>query len=240
VSEVNGQRHLDWDGCFNVRDLGGLAAADGHTTRWGAVVRADAVDRLTGDGWAALEAHGVRTVIDLRNDDELDGDVAPRPGSITTLHVPLDGVEDTEFWDHWQQQAPPMYYGPFLGRFPSRIVDVLSSVARADDGGGVLIHCVGGRDRTGLITMLLLALAGVAPADIAEDHALSSERLVELYERSGEPDQGAMIEEFLEREGTTARELILNTLRSLDVEDYLRAAGLSADDLAAVRDRLLA
>jgi protein tyrosine/serine phosphatase len=239
VAEVNGARHLDWDGCFNVRDLGGLPAAGGRATRWGAVVRADAVDRLTGDGWAALEAHGVRTVIDLRNDDELGADLAPRPASVTTLHVPLDGVEDTEFWDHWQHQAPPMYYGPFLGRFPSRVVDVLSNVARAD-GGGVLIHCVGGRDRTGLITMLMLALAGVAPDDIAEDHALSSERLVALYERTGERDQGAMIDEFLEREGTTARELILTTLRSLDGEDYLLAAGLRDDDLAAVRDRLLA
>ena len=239
MSEVNGQRHLDWDGCFNVRDLGGLSAAGGHTTRWGAVVRADAVDRLTGDGWAALEAHGVTTVIDLRNEDELGADVAPRPGSITTLHVPLDGVEDTEFWDHWQEQAQPTYYGPFLGRFPSRIVDVLSSLARAD-GGGVLIHCVGGRDRTGLISMLLLALAGVAHDDIAEDHALSTERLVALYERSGEPDQGAMIDELLEREGTTARRIILDTLRSLDVERYLRSAGLGEDDLAAVRERLLA
>jgi protein-tyrosine phosphatase len=239
VAEVNGDRHLDWDGCFNVRDLGGLPAAGGQSTCWGAVVRADAVDRLTGDGWAALEAHGVRTVIDLRNDDELERDVAQRPASVTTLHVPLDGIEDAEFWDHWKRQAPPMYYGPFLGRFPSRIVDVLSNVARAD-GGGVLIHCVGGRDRTGLITMLLLALAGVAPDDIADDHALSSERLVALYERTGAPDQGAMIDEFLQREGTTARELILTTLRSLDVADYVRAAGLREDDLAAVRDRLLA
>jgi protein tyrosine/serine phosphatase len=239
VAEVNGERHLDWDGCFNVRDLGGLPAAAGRTTRWGAVVRADAVDRLTVDGWAALEAHGVRTVIDLRNADELAPDFAPRPAAITTLHVPLDGIEDTEFWDHWKEQAPPMYYGPFLGRFPARVVDVLSSVARAEDGG-VLIHCVGGRDRTGLITMLLLGLAGVAHDDIAEDHALSAQRLVRLYASTGEPDQNALIDDFLEREGTTARQLILRTLASLDVERYVRSAGLSGDDLAAVRDRLLA
>ena len=67
-------RHLDWNGCFNVRDLGGLPAADGRLTRWGAVVRADAVDRLTESGWAALQAHGIRTVIDLRNDSELRSD----------------------------------------------------------------------------------------------------------------------------------------------------------------------
>jgi hypothetical protein len=42
-----GERHLDWDGCFNVRDLGGLPAAGGRVTRRGAIVRADALDRLT-------------------------------------------------------------------------------------------------------------------------------------------------------------------------------------------------
>jgi protein-tyrosine phosphatase len=239
VAPVNGDRHLDWDGCFNVRDLGGLPAAGGHSTRWGAVVRADAVDRLTASGWDALRDHGVRTIIDLRNADELRPDVAPRPADVATLHLALDGIEDAEFWDHWKEQAPPLYYGPFLGRFSGRVVDVMRAVANARPGG-VLIHCVGGRDRTGLVAMLLLAVAGVGADDIADDHALSAERLVAMYAQSGEADQGAMIDEFLEREGTTARELILTTLASLDVEEYLRAAGLPDDDLAAVRDRLLA
>jgi hypothetical protein len=236
---MSGDRHLDWDGCFNVRDLGGMAAAGGRRTRWGAVVRADAVDRLSADGWVALHEHGVRTVIDLRNDDELEPDVAARPSTLITRHVPLDGIEDSEFWDHWKQQAPPMYYGPFLGRFPARVVEVLTTIAGAR-GGGVLIHCVGGRDRTGLISMMLLALAGVAAEDIADDHALSTARLVALYARSGEPDQGAIIDEFLRREGTTARALILDTLGALDVESYLRSAGLADDDLVAIRNRLLA
>jgi protein tyrosine/serine phosphatase len=80
------QRHLDWEGCFNVRDLGGLPAKGGRRTRWGAVVRADALDGLTQAGWRALTEHGVRTVIDLRNDDELGVDVAPRPRHVTTIH----------------------------------------------------------------------------------------------------------------------------------------------------------
>jgi hypothetical protein len=88
--------------------------------------------------------------------------------------------------------------------------------------------------------MLLLALVGVAPDDIAADHALSTDRLVALYAQSGQDDQGPMLEEFLAREGTTARELILSTLAALDVEDYLRAAGLGEHDMVALRERLLA
>ena len=89
-------RDLDWDGCFNVRDLAGLRIVDGRETQWGRVVRADALDRLTVHGWAALAEHGVRTVVDLRNDHELGVDVAPRPASVETVHLPLDVSADRE------------------------------------------------------------------------------------------------------------------------------------------------
>ena len=123
------QRHLDWEGCFNVRDLGGLRTADGRETRWGSVVRADNLGGLTAGGWAALTEHGVRTVIDLRNDDELGPDVAPRPESVTTVHLPLDAAEERDFWDVWDsgpQFATPLYYGPHLERFPERTAAVIA------------------------------------------------------------------------------------------------------------------
>ena len=98
---MTSDRHLDWDGCRNARDLGGLPTRDGRVTRRGAVVRADAVDRLSAAGWASLEEHGVRTVIDLRNEDERGPDVAARPACVTTLVVPLDGTADAGFWAEW-------------------------------------------------------------------------------------------------------------------------------------------
>src|SRR5215211_7305517 len=172
-------RHLDWDGCTNVRDLGGLRTADGRAIRRGAIVRADALDRLSAVGWAALEAHGVRTVIDLRNDDERGDDAAPRPAGLTSVHLPLDGVEDTEFWKDWHGRpefGTPIYYRPFLDRFPDRTAAVFRAIARAEPGG-VAIHCGIGRDRTGLIVVLLLALAGVGPEEIARDYGLSEARI---------------------------------------------------------------
>lgn len=82
-------RHLDWDGCANVRDLGDLRTGDGRVTRRGAVVRADALDRLTAAGWAALRAHSVRTVIDLRNPGEHASDAAARPADVSAHEVVL-------------------------------------------------------------------------------------------------------------------------------------------------------
>ena len=68
------RRSLAWDGCFNVRDLGGLETASGGRTRRGVVVRADNVRRLTPAGWQAALDHGVRRVVDLRFENEVPGE----------------------------------------------------------------------------------------------------------------------------------------------------------------------
>ena len=56
------ERVLAWEGCTNVRDLGGLRTCDGRMTRWRAVVRSDSPARLTPAGWSALYAYGIRTM----------------------------------------------------------------------------------------------------------------------------------------------------------------------------------
>jgi protein tyrosine/serine phosphatase len=237
------RRHLDWSGTYNSRDLGGLATANGGLTRRGAVVRSDSLQSLEARGWEEVEAYGIRTVIDLRNESEIGADLAPRPGSIETVNIPLDVTEDREFWDAWgngPQFATPLYYRPHLERFPERSAEVVGAIATARPGG-VVFHCQGGRDRAGQIAMLVLAIAGVEPDAIAADYALSDARLRPLYLSRGEEDEGLKIAEFLrDQEGTTAGELIVETLAGLDVEATLLDAGLGARDVVALRRRLVA
>jgi protein tyrosine/serine phosphatase len=206
------QRHLSWDGCGNVRDLGGLGRI-----RHGALVRADALQNLTADGWRALEDHGVRTIVDLRNPDEIGEDAAPRPAGLATIRIPLDGMEDTEFWDQWVHRpefGTPHYYGPWLERFPDRAARALAAIARAQPGG-VAYHCGIGRDRTGLITMLILAALEVPAQEAAEDYALSTP-----------------IEDFWETE--TPAEVFARVMAGVDPGRYL-----DPGDLAALRARTL-
>ena len=231
---------LDWPGVVNARDLGGLPAAGGRT-RPGAIVRSDSLQKLTAEGWRALLDHGVRTIVDLRDDDEIGPDAAPRPAELVTVQVPLDGVEDREFWDVWAtgpQFGTPLYYRPFLDRFPERVAAVVRAVADAPPGG-VAYHCGGGRDRVGLVTALLLALAGVAPEEIAADYALSAERLPALYRAREEEDQGPVVEAFLREHGTTAPRLIVELLADTDLEAILGEGGLTGAELEALRVRLL-
>ena len=73
-------RILNWDGCKNVRDLGGLNTLGGSVTNWKAVVRSDTPSRLTTMGWAALYEYGIRTIVTLRThgmvEDELNVSIA--------------------------------------------------------------------------------------------------------------------------------------------------------------------
>jgi protein tyrosine/serine phosphatase len=194
------------------RDLGGIRTRDGLTVRPGALVRARSLDDLVDDDWTELHDLGVRTLIDLRNDDERAA--APSPAGITAVHLPLDGIDDRGFWDEWASDwrfGTPVYYAPHIGRFPERSVAVLEAIAHARPGG-VLFHCMGGRDRTGMIAMLVLALVGVAAEDIAADYELSAT----------DPEIAA----GLLRAGTSARAELLRTLDEVDLAPFepVRAA----------------
>jgi hypothetical protein len=237
------ERHLDWPDCFNVRDLGGLPAAGGMRTVRGALVRADSLNRLSEEGWQALLDHGVRTVIDLRNEDERarGGDLSPRPPELSTVKLPLDGRSDRDFWKAWEngpQFATPLYYRAHLQRKPQLTAAVLAQIAGAGPGG-VAFHCVGGRDRSGQVAMVVLDLLGVPAGEIAADYGLSAERLHGLFAAAGREDEGPLIEAFLAERGTSAAEVIATTLSSLDLRALMLAGGLQEDELAGLRGRLL-
>ena len=231
---------LDWPGVHNARDLGGLPA-NGGRTRTGAIVRSDSLQALTAEGWEALLAHGVRTVVDLRNDDERGPDASPRPDEVTTVHVPLDGSHDREFWDVWAsgpQFGTPLYYRPHLERLPERSAAAIAVIADAPPGG-VAFHCEGGRDRAGQISMLVLALAGVPASEIAADYALSELYLKDRYAARGADDDGPVLTAYLADQGTTAEGVIEELLATFDVEGALRRGGLADASIASLRERFV-
>jgi protein-tyrosine phosphatase len=246
-------RDLTWDGCLNVRDLGRLPTAGGGETRSGAIVRADSVHQLSKAGWQALVDHGIRTVIDLRGDHEREDD-PPAELPVEVVHVPFMEASEAE-WDEIVEEieaavaaAPDVatstrdVYLIFLDRFRDNVAEAVRAVAHAPKGC-VVIHCVGGKDRTGLLAAFLLHLAGVPDDEIVADYALSEERLLPRHEAwfAAAADDEEL--ERLQRIAQTPAASMAGVFAELGrrhggVEGYLRDVGVSDEELELVRARL--
>jgi protein-tyrosine phosphatase len=247
------QRELAWDGCLNVRDLGGHSTDDGGETRYGAVVRADSIRQLSDVGWQAALDYGIRTVVDLRGDHELQDD-PPARLDVSVVHVPFMEADEQGFEaiqaevEAASEAAPDIASGTrdvyliFLEHFKKNVAAGIRAVADAPEGG-VVVHCVGGKDRTGLLTAFLLHLAGVGVEEIAADYALSEERLAPRHAEWFATAETEAELERLRRIAHTPAESIVGVFDELErrygsVEGFLRDAGLSDKDLARARARL--
>ncbi len=220
---------LTWEGCNNVRDLGGMNAPNGYKTRWGAVVRGDHPAKLTSNGWSTLYAHGIRTIISLRTHgmDEKDYPIVVPPYSdIQVLSVEIEDVTDKEFVEKWASSelwCTPLYYQDALDRWTQRHAAAIRAIAQAKPGG-VLFHCKRGYDRTGIIAFLLLELVGVSVKDITAD-----------YELSVDPVR----DQLLAERNTNVYEVLQKTLEGIRIENYLLNGGMTQNDIDAIRKRML-
>jgi protein-tyrosine phosphatase len=243
-------RDLVWDGVLNVRDLGGHPTEDGRETQFGRIVRADNIRRLSDEGWKALVDYGVRTIVDLRTEDELAAD-APAELPVEVLHAPfmVDAPEIFAAAEAASSRATDVadatreVYLIFLEGFRPNVANVIRTIAEAPEGA-VLVHCAGGKDRTGLTVAFLLRMAGVGLEDIAADYALSEERLRPRHERwyAEAADEAEL--ERLRRITATPAAAMVGVLQELErrygsVEGFLRAGRAPEDIGERVRARLL-
>jgi protein-tyrosine phosphatase len=243
---------LDWEGCLNVRDLGGLPTEDGRRTHLGRVVRSDNVRNLTDAGWRALADHGVTRIVDLRWPEELAED-QPRDVDIDVVHVSVLGdAYDREYVAELDAHLESVHdvadhyvwsYVDFLERYRERFGRAFAAVADAD--GTVVVHCMGGKDRTGLVSALVLRLAGVSRESIGADYALSSVNLAPETAKwiADAPDERERRKR--EKLSPTPASAMIRVLEEVehrygDVASYLRAAGLREAQIDRLRDRLVA
>ena len=233
MNEQN-ERRLRWDACYNVRDLGGYSTKHNKQTRWRTFVRADNLARLSADGKQALIDYGVKTIIDLRSEYELDID----PPAFSSFHgqngfpqhinLPiLDENDKVGIEIINQTPALTEMYSIIIDRYQENIARVMKAFAKATNGT-ILFHCHSGRDRTGIIAALLLSLVGVDYSTIAKDYTISSVYIQPTFEKplSKQP------------------EIMLRFLAYLDTQyggtrAYLLESGVSEPDLIGIHDHLL-
>ncbi|MEA2643736.1 MAG: protein-tyrosine phosphatase [Chloroflexota bacterium] len=240
-------RRLDWPDCRNTRDLGGLPVPGG-VTRSGMFVRSDNLRSLNLAGLEAMVAYGVTTVIDLRSESEVETSPSPfatpdpfnYPHPPAYLHMPL--IDDATMLK--LADAPDMFdrYLMMLEHRPDAFSSVFSTLARTE--GAVVFHCFAGKDRTGMVAAMSLALAGVDVQSIAADYAETDVQMAARYKEwlaAAPPDQL----EWMRADLRCPPERIAGVLEHLDqrwggVEGYLQAAGVPADDISSLRSKLKA
>ena len=240
-------RHLSFAEIFNFRDLGGYAGVDSRTVQWKRLYRSDSLHRLAGDDQATFAALGIRTVLDLRRPSEIarDGRVPEYP-ALVYQHIHPEHPE----WTHesYDEAAGVARYlaDRYLELAEQGAAGLATAIGLIADAGNspLVVHCVAGKDRTGVVSALTLELLGVSDVDIAEDYALTSlgERKFTAWLRRTDPARAAVKPPpFYVMTPPEAMLTFLTDLRARygSVQRYLTEAGLGQDQVAALRAHLL-
>jgi len=246
---------VDLDGPSNFRDLGGLPVAGGGSTRSGLVYRADRLCTLSDADLRRLEKIGIRHVFDLRSETEAADFPDRLPAgacyvrlSMTSDRTPqartvYERIVDGEIESYGEAEMVAGYLR-MLQNFGPSWARIVRQVGR---GEPTVVHCTAGKDRTGVASMLLLDLAGVAADHIVADYALSSERRPSLqHDQTEARSLVPVLEDYgLDPAGFAplweARPAVMAaTLEGLHdrwggAAGYLAAAGMEDSELEAVR-----
>jgi protein-tyrosine phosphatase len=236
------RRFLALAGADNARDLGGLPAADGRWTRTGRLVRAELTHALTDADIDLLSLElNLRTLIDLRGDDEVAAAPLLWPGeNIRRLHCPLPFRSGQT-----RSGGRHDFISTYLGYLELDHVPLVRAIrALLDpDNHAVLYHCAAGKDRTGVLSAIVLEILGVPREAIAADYALSATRIhrvvarlapIEIY--SPDPNAAAagvlaaepgtiltFLDELDARHGGAERWLLTHGVQPREIERFRRA-----------------
>jgi protein-tyrosine phosphatase len=190
-------RHVALEGASNFRDLGGYRAGGGQTVKWRRLYRSDHLNALTVADCAQLDERGIRLVFDLRRQSETLATPTRWMSEQTPelIHAPLFTDETAQMSlqrvaaDEAARHDPKISSGIMREMYVRMVSDeapraMLGRIfERIAEPGGLpaLIHCAGGKDRTGVACALILGVLGVSEGDIIEDFMLTQT----LYDASG-------------------------------------------------------
>ena len=227
-------RHIELESTMNTRDLGGYLAGNGEITQFGRILRSDVSRKLTEKDKKILEKYRICSVIDLRSPEEAE--------------LNPDGFADLPGAEYYacpfaignrmpnSPEDVPVIYAQLLSDHAA-VSKIMRTIAAAP--GGVLYHCAVGKDRTGVITMLLYLLCGVSISDILADYQVSYTYLREWIRewRRIDPSRPSFA-------GRSDMEYMEKTLDEFlkqysNAEAYLLKTGVYPEEITALRQKLL-
>lgn len=236
-------RRLPLEGSPNTRDLGGYPCTGG-TTRWGSFLRSSNTSKMTAQDLDALRAYGVDTALDLRSEEERSrapSALEDAPG-FEGHHVSLlDQLNSS----HFEGDLPGSMSGLYISLLDNSAKDiarVFSILAAAK--GGALFHCAAGKDRTGVVAMLLLKLAGVSNADVEADYAATEIYMRPVFTHQLDEIRKAGVKNVPEYGFRSIPESMRRAVQHLEenygtARQYLQKAGVTEAELATLHEKMV-
>jgi protein-tyrosine phosphatase len=236
------RRKLQIAGAYNVRDLGGYTTGSGAITRWRTLIRAGNLNELDMVARQQVRDLSVTTVLDLRDEWEVESypHVFANSGDVRYVNLPLIGnaFSQDEAWKaktHCYESLADLYV-IYVEDCRAQIRAIITEIAAHMPG--VIFHCHAGKDRTGIIAALLLGAVGVSDEQIAEDYARTNQQITHLVDewRKYAQQQGSDMQAF-ERDVAAAPETMIALLDYLkqrygNVRNYLRDCGVPPESLS--------
>jgi protein-tyrosine phosphatase len=242
---ITPERHIALEDALNFRDLGGYETTDGRRVRWRTLFRADGLARLTPSDLDVVRSLGIATVLDLRSTTELEYGRFPTDAiPVAFHHLPI--VEET--MDPRKYRLAPGKLGERyeeLARFGAPQIATALGILADPASHPVVFHCTVGKDRTGVLAAVTLALLGVPDETIIADYVLSGPAVTALRERwrAHNPEVGAALDEHPETFSAAPTNIswLFARLRAEhgSIEGYAESTGAGADVVDRLRRSLL-
>jgi len=227
---------LPLDEAYNVRDLGGYAGENKKPTKFHVFVRSDNPSNMTKEDIQYLKDYGVTASIDLRGEAEAKENPNPLQyeEDIHFINIPFitNGIMDV------RKAAVPGFH---VAGFYWDLIDSHDLVRQIFDfilaqKGCVHFHCSAGKDRTGVVAMLLLGLCGVVKEDIVATYQVSRTYLKDHVELHLPPE--LMNLNYTEPEWMEETyDFLINKYGSF--EDYFLTVGYTKNEIKKLKKRLL-
>lgn len=217
----------------NTRDLGGYLTEEGKRTRFHRLYRSDRLGNLSAEDANFLMSKGVATIIDMREEEAFQNypDVLPMQEYFHYYHFPMvEGAEVPE-----TVEAVPETYMEIA--CAKHIGSVFRTIAHAQEG--VLFHCSAGKDRTGVVSALLLLLCGVEEKTIVEDYMLTGLYLCEAFDDVRRRGPIYDLNIVIPRESYMRDFLMLFHQRFSSIRDYFQWLGLTKEETDQLRNKLI-
>ncbi len=237
-------KHIKMKNMFNLRDIGGYETKDNKFISWNKLYRGDSPAKLDNEDWNKLYNLGIRMVVDLRSNSEREEMPVNPIDGIDYISCPLQREDlkldaDLKKINNAFLRSLVEGYVSIVENETDLLVKALMAVKEGLKKGAVLFHCSAGKDRTGVLSAVILYLCRASDEDIISDYQVTNtynengiNKLMknnEIYDK---------IKAFLNSNPENMITL-LEHFKKIDLVQKLNSNGFLEEDIKCIKELLL-